>query len=107
MRVRGHIHLSINRVKLSSSKCCHPLCNEKRNLHVVPSKIRLAVLKEERLFIPNIVKACPQHMRYESWLEIDSNECEHYFTKKQIEDMVDFLRKESTKKTNPSTGKKN
>lgn len=105
MRVRGQTILTIKRVKLSSSKCCYPLCNERRQLHVVPHKVRLAVLKKERLFIPKIAKACLQHMIYDEWEFADQQVCENHFTEKQIEEMIDFLRIEPSSKEKVSSGR--
>lgn len=107
MRVRGHIILTIKRVKISSSKCCYPLCNERRQLHVVPHKVRLAVLKNERLFIPKIAKVCQEHIIYDEWELIDQQVCENHFTEKQIEEMIDFLRIEPSSKEKASSGRKN
>lgn len=77
----------------------------RRQLHVVPHKLRLAVLKNERVFIPKIAKACLEHIVYDEWELIDPQVCENHFTENQIEEMIDSLRNEPLSKGKSSSGR--
>lgn len=83
--------LTIKRATVSTKMCCHPSCSQKTDLIVVPLRERRAVLKEERYYLPKLVKACPVHLNHEAWASV-CDESEYMFTVDQIEDMVDMLR---------------
>lgn len=106
-RVRGDIALNIGRTKITTTKCAHPLCDERTNLHVVSLGTRKDVLQNERIYIPKLVKACTQHLGSESWSEAPIDDLECMYTANQIEEMVDLLRAESRTSRRNAPGNKN
>lgn len=87
--------LNIPRTKITRTKCAHPLCDQRTNLHSVCLRTRNEILKNERIYIPKAVRVCPQHQGSQSWLETPLDNMEFMYTDHQIEDMVDTLRLES------------
>lgn len=91
-------------MKVSSTKCSFPQCDQKSNLHKIPIKIRRDVLKKIKFYIPKLAKACNTHFDYDIWLNIDIERGERCFSVDQIEDAIDLLRMENKLCENTSPG---
>lgn len=94
-RVKGEIHLSINRASVSSSNCFFPTCDEISNLHRVPLKMRHHFMQFFRYYIPQRSQTCDHHKNESNWDVLHIESIDKPFTVARIEDMVDLLRIES------------
>lgn len=92
LRTTGEIVLNINRAKISSSNCIHPLCSEKNHLRRISLETRYNFMKENRFYVPPRGLGCDLHRNINAWSASDFSDSIYPFTQNQIHDMVDLLR---------------
>lgn len=85
------IELSLMRCAVNSRRCVFNDCFEKQGLKRIPTSQRCEVLRTHRIYIPKRSVICQQHLIDFNWHEFIN--LEFKYTREQIEDMIDLLRK--------------
>lgn len=90
--MKGHIELAVNRAPSSSKKCAYPPCENKDDLHCVPTQKRQESMQRFEFFIPVTAKLCRIHGDLNTWFETELVPSGLPFTAEQILEMVRLLR---------------
>lgn len=86
------IYLNIRKTQSYHGRCTFPGCENRTQLHDVPRRFRIKVMKQTKTYIANGAKACDQHLSEMLWNTVDRNNGQRYkFTTKQIEDLIQLL----------------
>lgn len=79
------------RTAATPGHCIYPNCVSEERLRV-PKPMRLRLLSDFKLYVPNSARVCVEHIRLYNWEEVvQQNEFMLTFTSEQIEDMLNLL----------------
>lgn len=87
------IQLKIKRTAVSKRQCNYPDCWKTSNLKEISKELRLSIIKDQKIYVPQRTVACELHLKLDAWKnayeKIELNECQ--FTSEQLEEMFHLL----------------
>lgn len=85
--------LNIQRTASTKRYCCYPKCGTTSNLKVMSKFMRCYILKNHRVFCPDLCRVCTTHEKIVQWtnISVDVKSDLNKFAASQIEDMVNLL----------------
>lgn len=81
--------MSLKRCTASKNRCSYGLCEEVRELSTLNRKLRLDILKKDRIFIPAAARFCSQHKHSVSWANYQTSL--YNYSKEQVEEIIELL----------------
>lgn len=81
--------MSLRRCTSSKNRCSYGSCEQNVELSTLNQKLRLKILKENRIFIPASARFCTQHKREATWNDFQTPM--YNYTKEQVEELIELL----------------